>query len=125
MVDERASEMLIFQAFKPANIRAVAADHTYSSVTLEEIFLQEEGLITLSAGDRQRIEETTRSQARSSTWLAERGMRLTASNFGRICKVKHVESLPVSLYLEPEDITHIPSFILFMATNMKELPFRS
>ncbi|GFN85285.1 hypothetical protein PoB_001179100 [Plakobranchus ocellatus] len=103
MVDERASEMPIFQAFKPANIRAVAADHTYSSVTLEEIFLQEEGLITLSAGERQGIEETTRSQARSSTWLAERGMRLTALNFGRICKVKHVESLPASL-LEPEDI---------------------
>ena len=47
-----ACSMPISQLFPPANIRAVAADHTYSSTSIEDMFLEAEGLLNLTARDR-------------------------------------------------------------------------
>ncbi|KAL4104017.1 hypothetical protein QTP88_019330 [Uroleucon formosanum] len=48
----------------------------------------EQFLKTLYDVNRTTVEETTRDQAESENWRAERMIRLTASNFGRVCKMR-------------------------------------
>lgn len=48
--------------------------------------------------DRTEIEQETRDQAQNNIWRRERLCRLTASNFGRICKMRAHTSCKSSLF---------------------------
>jgi hypothetical protein len=74
------------QTFPPANRRAICHDHHYLASSPEDEFLKEQNISNISEGDREEIERATRTQAASKIWREERGKRLTASNFGMICK---------------------------------------
>ncbi|KAJ8884557.1 hypothetical protein PR048_016414 [Dryococelus australis] len=46
------------------------------------------GPLRLTEYERNRLQEKTISQSNSYMWMAERSKRLTASHFGKICKMK-------------------------------------
>jgi len=76
--------------------QCTAADQNYGSaeplidtITKEDydkkklLFLQK-----LNEADRTEIEICTRDQSNNSLWFKERRLRITASNFGTICKMR-------------------------------------
>lgn len=57
----------------------------------EEMKIKKEEFIkslTISSTARKTLEYETRNQSDSQTWFTERRNRLTASNFGKICKMR-------------------------------------
>lgn len=54
--------------------------------------------ITLSVLDKNKLEIATRSQANEQSWFIERRNRLTASNFGRVCKMRSNTSCKNTVY---------------------------
>lgn len=78
--------MPILQTIAPANIYAVCQDHHYFTDTPEELFLQSECLSKISDQEIIQLEVNTRGQSHNKKWLSERCKRITASNFGRVCK---------------------------------------
>jgi len=55
-------------------------------------------LITLSKCQRDILEVDTREQSSSSKWFAERRNRLTASDFGKICKMRQTTSCKITVF---------------------------
>ncbi|XP_029343469.1 uncharacterized protein LOC100570366 isoform X1 [Acyrthosiphon pisum] len=72
----------------------------------------EQFLKTLYDVNRTTVEETTRYQAESENWRAERMIRLTASNFGRVCKMRRNTSC--------KNIVHS---ILYLTFNSKSVQY--
>lgn len=66
--------------------------------------------IKISEKEAKIIEKKTQDQA-GSLWMQEREWRLTASNFGEICKItesRDIEKFCESMY-NPKDLNHVPS----------------
>ena len=76
--------MPIFQTFEPANTLAVAHDHDYLRLTLEDRFLERISVLNIIQEKITAIEERTRGQAKNITWKLERTKRLPSSMLGRI-----------------------------------------
>lgn len=55
-------------------------------------------LNTLNTADRAKIEKDTRDQSENEKWFQERKLRLTASNFGKICKMRKNTSCKNTVY---------------------------
>ncbi|KAF2888879.1 hypothetical protein ILUMI_17294, partial [Ignelater luminosus] len=49
-------------------------------------------LLRLQQTNRKMLEESTRAQSKSTLWTQERSKRLTASEFGRIIRLRHTTS---------------------------------
>ena len=67
--------------------------------------------VKVSAQEAAKIEEKTREQGGSDQWKLEREWRLTASNFGDICKVtdrRDIEKFCESMY-NSKNLDHVPS----------------
>ena len=77
----------LLQIAPPANIYGVNTDHDYESQTGAKQWLINERLVTITDNEIVEIECRTRDQAASSAWFSERCKRLTASNFGKLCKL--------------------------------------
>lgn len=99
----------IVQTFPPANPIAVICDHNYllpTEIEPLEQHLKTLGVTEISCAEISEIEKSTIGQANNMNWKLERQKRLTASNFGQICKLTD-RSNPVKLaqaFLEIKDI---------------------
>jgi len=78
--------MPILQLLPPANPYAIAHDHSYSKISLEDSILQSLNIVNISADECLKLERDTRGQHTSPLWTQERQHRLHSSQFGRICK---------------------------------------
>jgi hypothetical protein len=77
----------MMQLYAPANPRAYILDHDYwSQENPYDRFLKSIGVLSLAQDEINVIEAKTRGQAASAVWRQERCKRLSASNFGTICK---------------------------------------
>jgi len=54
--------------------------------------------ITLSEASKIELELETRNQAKNQRWFEERRKRLSASNFGRVCKMRPYTSCKVTVH---------------------------
>lgn len=77
--------MPITQLIKPANLSAVVHDHDYLKFPLDEMFLRQMNISYITDSKIKAIEIRTRDQQKNSEWYKERCMRITSSNFGKIC----------------------------------------
>ena len=77
----------LMQIISPANMHAFDNDHDYCTLTPSEHYLQADTLTHISEEQATQIEQDTRGQAVEALWHAERTKRMTASRFGRICKL--------------------------------------
>lgn len=67
--------------------------------------------LSVSEYDARKIEMETKGQSSNDKWKQYRSNRLTASNFGRVCKMRastHPHNTVVSI-LYPENIDHLPA----------------
>lgn len=90
------------------NVKSVGPDENYglaqpliNSLPDEEIKKKKTEFIksiTLSMIDKNKLEIATRSQANDNIWFIERRNRLTASNFGRVCKMRYNTSCKNTVY---------------------------
>lgn len=76
----------VVQLFEPANIPALYDDHDYLRLHAEDQFLEDSGLLNIIEGDRETLQLETREQGKCEKWKFERTKRVTASNFGEICR---------------------------------------
>ena len=101
----------LMQTFAPANLRAVDLDHDYLAVSGSTQFLRDKGLLEMTSDVAANIELNTRMQSLSPLWRKERQFRITASNFGTICKAtekRDMRKLAHAL-LHPKDLDNIPA----------------
>lgn len=77
--------MPITQLVKPANLYAVAHDHDYLELPPEEMFLRKINVSQITNSKIKEIESKTKDQHKNSEWVKERCLRITSSNFGKIC----------------------------------------
>lgn len=69
------------------------------SLSPEDFALKKEKFLEkLSEVNRDEIELITREQSQSDTWRNERRKRLTASNFGEICKMRENTSCKIKVH---------------------------
>ena len=80
------SKFPISQLYPPANVYAVASDHDYLEGHPEDRWLKDASISQISEDRVKYIESSTTGQSKNKIWKQERCKRLTASNFGRICK---------------------------------------
>ncbi|SMN02463.1 phage-related exonuclease [uncultured Candidatus Thioglobus sp.] len=66
--------------------------------------LGQELISRLTVDDLAAIEKATVGQSLRKRWHEERFGRLTASNFGRVCKVRKVESMAIKLLYAPSSV---------------------
>ena len=71
----------------PANMHAFDNDHDYCTLTPFEHYLQTDTLTHISEEQVTQVEQDSRGQAVVALWHAERTKRMTASRFGKICKL--------------------------------------
>ena len=62
-------------------------DHDYLQLTPAQHYLQQDTVTQISDEQATQIERDTKGQAICKLWHAERAKRITASRFGRICKM--------------------------------------
>lgn len=67
--------------------------YTYIAIKCYFIFQRK-----LDEVDHSEVERNTRDQAESELWKVERMKRLTASNFGRVCKMRRNTSCKNAVY---------------------------
>lgn len=74
--------------FKPCNMRAVVNDHNYcGNQSFEQQCLKDLDIVSMTAEQRQQVEQRTKGQAVNSVWAFERTKGLQTSHFGRISKM--------------------------------------
>ena len=70
-------------------MRAVVNDHNYcGNQSFEQQCLKDLDIVSMTAEQRQQVEQRIRGQAVNSVWAFERTKRLQTSNLGRICKLR-------------------------------------
>lgn len=79
-------DMPLNQLYEPANLYAVAHDHDYLKYSPEDLFLQKMNISIITEDVIKEVESNTRGQSNNKRWVHERMLRITSSNFGRICK---------------------------------------
>jgi len=83
--------MPVTQLFEPANPYALS-DHSFM-LSPEEIFLRQEKITEITDDERSSLERSTLGQYTNATWRRQHTMRITASNFGTICKATERKDL--------------------------------
>lgn len=82
----KLTTMPVLQCQPPANMYGLTNDHDYLESSMDDLFLQSIYVKSISVEQRDVIEKNTQGQSKCKEWFLERTKRLTASNFGRICK---------------------------------------
>lgn len=80
----------IAQTLTPANPLAVLLDHSYhTGKDPIESFLESNKITKITQDEADALQNATIGQSDNPLWKAERLKRLSASNFGKICKYTH------------------------------------
>ena len=100
--------MPVLQLIPPASSYGLYHDHDYFQYTMEDYFLRKYNISTITPEMIQDIEAATKDQHKCGRWTDERQMRVTASNFGTVCKAterRDMERLANGL-ITPKNLTN-------------------
>ena len=104
----RINAFPVSHLFQPANTYAVSHDHTYTGNSLDEEWLKVMTISEVSEEEICKVEERTRDQANCDFWKEQHQIRITSSNFGRICVATQrtdLKNLALSLMKPVEHIS--------------------
>ena len=88
-----------------ANIHAFDNDHAYLQLTPAQHYLRQDTVTHISDEHATQIECDTKGQAVSKLWHADRAKRITASRFGRICKMtERTDATKLAASLQEQNI---------------------
>lgn len=78
-------DLAIRYMYEGADIQAAAADHDYCALPFTEHWVDNRNQLSMKQAAE--IEAKSRKQTKSVLWFSEREWRITASSFGRVCRI--------------------------------------
>ena len=86
-------QITLLQTYAPANLKAIDLDHNYFTMMSSDHYCKTSRINEITSDEITAIKLASQAQGMPKVWKAERSKRITASNFGKVCKSTELNKL--------------------------------